>query len=117
MSIQKVESTFLEVPGNHEPLDLAGPLVDLQELGVPHQLLDRDEPHRLDLHRHVRQHELNRLESAMGWPNCCGNTNAEMPAWRGFRSHVAKTMYHCATLPFEMRCLVPFRTNSSPTRR
>src|SRR5947208_8051927 len=26
---------------NHEPLDLRGALVDLVELGVPHQLLDR----------------------------------------------------------------------------
>jgi len=46
-----------------------------------------------------------------------GNTKAETPAWRAFRSRVAKAMYHCATLPFEMKCLVPFRTNSSPTRR
>jgi len=33
-----------------------------------------------------------------------GNTKAEMPAWRAFRSRVAKAMYHCATLPFEMKC-------------
>src|SRR5215475_12335125 len=36
-----------------------------------------------------------------------GNTNAEMPGWRAFGSRVARTMYHCATLPFEMKCLVP----------
>src|SRR4249919_2387426 len=29
------------VPGDHEPLDLRGALVDLVELRVPHQLLDR----------------------------------------------------------------------------
>ena len=27
--------------GDHEPLDLGGALVQLQDLGVPHQLLDR----------------------------------------------------------------------------
>ncbi len=40
-----------------------------------------------------------------------------MPAWRAFRSDVAKATYQSATLPFEMKCLVPFRTKPSPTRR
>src|SRR5688500_10640715 len=30
-----------DLPGDHEPLDLGGPLVELHDLGVAHQLLDR----------------------------------------------------------------------------
>jgi hypothetical protein len=46
-----------------------------------------------------------------------GKTNAEIPAWRAFRSAVANTTYQCATVPFEMKCFVPLSTNESPTRR
>ena len=43
-------------------------------------------------------------------------TTSEVSAAR-WQSLSFMAMYHCATLPFEMKCLVPFRTNSSPTRR
>jgi hypothetical protein len=41
MSIQNVESAFQEIARYDDPLDLAGTLVDLQKLGIAHQLLDR----------------------------------------------------------------------------
>src|SRR5579875_3626151 len=44
-----------------------------------------------------------------------GKTKAVMPAWRSLRSRVAKATYQLATVPFEMKCLVPFSTYSSPS--
>src|SRR5262249_60207460 len=40
LSIQKRESSLQEVPRYHDPLDLAGAFVDLQQLCVAHELLD-----------------------------------------------------------------------------
>src|SRR5262249_57723933 len=40
LSIQKRDSPLQEVPRYHDPLDLAGAFVDLQQLCVAHELLD-----------------------------------------------------------------------------